>query len=86
MPTFTFEVLNEDGAAVEVATLPSRKAAWCYVEFLASQLKSKQGARITVKDETGAILIHAGATTALASIGWCADLACPLKGKPGQDP
>ncbi|WP_374305040.1 hypothetical protein [Methylocella sp.] len=82
MPVFTFEVTSENGVAVDVAALPSRKAAWCYVEFLASQLKSKRGARITVKDEAGGILIHAGAATALASIGWCADAACPLKAKP----
>ncbi|WP_395666726.1 hypothetical protein [Methylocella sp.] len=84
MPAFTFEILTQDGVAVETETLPGAKAAWCYAEFLASMLREKAGARIVVRDEAGGIVIQTAAATAVASIGWCCDFACPLKEKPGD--
>ena len=84
MPAFTFEILTQDGVAVEAETLPDAKAAWCYAEFLAAMLRAKAGARIIVRDEAGGVVIHTGATTAFASIGWCGEHACPLKTKPGD--
>ncbi|ACK50358.1 hypothetical protein Msil_1393 [Methylocella silvestris BL2] len=80
MALFTFEISYEDGpSAVTVEELPNQKAAWCYVEFLASQLKTRSGARIWVTNSKGEVIIHAGAATALASIDWCHDATCPLK-------
>ncbi|WP_146030173.1 hypothetical protein [Methylocella silvestris] len=80
MALFTFEILYEDGSdAVTVQELPSQKAAWCYVEFLATHLRTRSGARIRVKNAAGDLIIQAGAATALASIEWCRDPTCPLK-------
>ncbi len=83
---FTFEITPAEGPTVAtVESLPNQKAAWCYVEFLATQLKTKTGARIRVRNADGEIIIQAGAPTAVASIAWCHDLSCPLKRPRGDD-
>lgn len=85
MPLFTFETdIADEPATIAVESLPDQKAAWCYVEFLATQLKLESGARIRVKNAEGEVIIDAGARTAIASIDWCRNLACPLKKPAGE--
>jgi hypothetical protein len=63
----------------EIVSLPEGQAIWPSVEALALRMASSEGSFIQVSDFTGATLVRAGISTALASIENCPCKECILK-------
>ena len=61
------------------AWLPNERAVWCRVEALALRNRNRTGAFVRVSNSEGATIVLTGIATALASIGKCSCVACPLK-------
>ena len=81
MAVLTFEIFcdGEEPVVADVLTLPDEPAMSCRVEALALRNRNRTGAFVRVSNSEGATIVLTGIATALASIGKCSCVACPLK-------